>query len=83
MLNIWIYLLFMIVGIYDIFYMISNVRWSECNLLCNVDIFGLIECYIWYVGIILMICRKKKYINEVKILMSYIKILICLYKFFI
>lgn len=69
----------MIVGIYDIFYMISNVRWSECN----VDIFGLIECYIWYVGIILMICRKKKYINEVKILMSYIKILICLYKFFI
>lgn len=78
MLNIWIYLLFMIVGIYDIFYMIS-----ECNLLCNVDIFGLIECNIWYVGIILMICRKKKYINEVKILMSYIKILICLYKFLI
>lgn len=81
MSNTWIHLLFMTVGTHDISYMTSNARWSECNLLCNADTSGLIECYIWHVGIILMICRKKKHINEAKIPMSYTKIPICLHKF--
>lgn len=80
MSNTWIHLLFMTVGTHDISYMTSNARWSECNLLCNADTSGLIECYIWHVGIILMICRKKKHINEAKIPMSYTEIPICLHK---